>query len=288
MCLAVAVTRGHPCFDIEFLDLSQAKVASADVDHAVGQAKGTHYVFGIGEDFLVVFDAGLFVVGADYHLLDLVEIVDAVEAEGVLAGRTSFAAEARRYGNIFFRQLGFFENLFAMECRQRYLRRADQAHPVSLAQVGVIPAEGEITRAVHYRFIHQHRQRQQLVALSHHLVNRQAEYCLMEHSACTFECKVATACQLDSAWDVDNVQCLAEFDVVFRLEVELPYLAFDSQLDVFRIIGTDGYFRPGRLGNQEHHIVELRFQFADEVVELFRLGLDLGHPFDGGLFLRPG
>ena len=63
--------------------------------------------------------------------LDLVELVDAQDAAGVLASRAGFAPEARGVGGIADRQLGRLEDLVAMQVRDRDLGRRDQVQLVA-------------------------------------------------------------------------------------------------------------------------------------------------------------
>src|SRR5262249_40223077 len=93
---------GHPGFDVHHGGVFDADVAGAALDDAVWEAEALEEEFGVAEHLLVPL-LGLFdVVLADDDLLALVELVDAVEAGGVLAVSTGFAAEAGADGGVLF------------------------------------------------------------------------------------------------------------------------------------------------------------------------------------------
>ena len=230
----------------------------------------------------MVVDRGLLVPGADDHLLDLVEEVHAVQPVCVLTGRPGLATEARCPGDVLFRQLLGAEDLIGVQRSDRDLGRSDQAHLVPLGEICLVAIEREKPRPVHRRFVHQDRHRHGHETFGDHPIRRQAQHRLVEHRTGAFEHEVPRPGDLHAAGDVDDAQGLTQLDVVLGLKVELADRTFPSDLDVGAIVAHRDV-RRGRLGDAYHQLAEGGLKFADLLVELLDLALQLGDLRDGGL-----
>ncbi len=104
---AVAVAGGHPGFHVDHAGVFDAQVAGAALQQAVGEVQALEHFFGEGEHLAVPRFAFFLVVFADDDLFDLVELVDAVEAGGVLAVGAGLAAEAGGDGDVCFGEVRF-------------------------------------------------------------------------------------------------------------------------------------------------------------------------------------
>ena len=87
------------------------EVAAADVHDAVRQLELRERRLGVAEDLVVEPPRGVVVVPADDDLLDLLELVDAVEAARVLAVGAGLAPVAVAQADELERQLGLVEDL---------------------------------------------------------------------------------------------------------------------------------------------------------------------------------
>ena len=78
--------------------------------------------------------AALRLVGAaHHHLLHLVELVNPVEARGVLAGSASFTAEACTDGRVGERQGAFRQNLVGVDSHQTHFAGASEEQIMTTA-----------------------------------------------------------------------------------------------------------------------------------------------------------
>ena len=113
---------------------------------------------------------------AEHDLLDLVEIVDAVQPARILARGPCLPAKTRGAGEVQLRQLRLVENLVAVIAGDRHLRGADEALAVALAEVDFFAVQREEARAVHERVVDQHGHgHRQEPTLGHH-VEREPQY----------------------------------------------------------------------------------------------------------------
>ena len=102
--LSIALTRGHPGLDIEFLYLRLAKVSSTDIDNPVGKPEGLDDFLRIGQDEIVLLKRFFIIVSTDHDLLDLVELVNPVEPPGISPRRSCLPAVTGRVARVEQRQ----------------------------------------------------------------------------------------------------------------------------------------------------------------------------------------
>ncbi len=150
--------------------------------------------------------------------LDLVELVHAEDAPGVLAVRTGLAAEAGREARVAQGEAIGVEDLVHVVRRQRHLGRADQVEVVVGEVVDVLGGLAEEARARHGLGTDQgrgeHRGEAGRGGLGHRRVH-QGE--LQERTDARQEVE-ARAGDLGAALDVDRAEDLAELQVVLGLE----------------------------------------------------------------------
>src|SRR5439155_855148 len=146
------------------------------------------------------------VVYAQHHLLDLLELVDAVEAARVLARRARFAPEAGRDADVTARQLALGEDRIAVQRHQADLRRADEIELVLFDREGVLASERKEAGADHRRLPHHHRRRYRGEALLHHLVEREAQDRQLEQHAVAGERVAAAAGEFTRALEIDQAE----------------------------------------------------------------------------------
>ena len=89
--------------------------------------------------------------------LDLVELVHADDAAGVLAVAARLAAEARRPAGVAQRARGQVEDLVGVIAGQRHLGGADEVEVVGLEPVHLLAVRAEEAGALHDLGPHQHR-----------------------------------------------------------------------------------------------------------------------------------
>ena len=94
MRFTIAIARRHPGFDVIHAPFSLAHVAGADLHDAIGELERLQDRLAVGHDLFVQCDV-LGVVGfVNNDLLDLVELVDAIQPGRILARGAGFAAKA--------------------------------------------------------------------------------------------------------------------------------------------------------------------------------------------------
>ena len=108
----------------------------------------------------LVFGLGLLGLAVD-EALDLVELVHANDAAGVLAVAAGLAPEARRPPRVAPRSVRKIEDLAGVVAGQGHLRRADQIEIVGLEVIDLLGVCTEKTGARHDFRAHQHRRNHQ-------------------------------------------------------------------------------------------------------------------------------
>src|ERR1051325_2258328 len=105
----------RPYFDIERFGAGESHVARAEVNYAVMQAEHLENALGMSYHLVQYFVAALRV--DDLDQLDFIELMHPYHSASADAGGAGFCAEAGTVGAIINRQLGFFEDFFAMNVR---------------------------------------------------------------------------------------------------------------------------------------------------------------------------
>ena len=80
------------------------------------------------------------------HELDLIKLVQAIQATHMCAPAARFATEARRVADAFHRQRGLFEDLVAEEISDGHLSRRDQVEIIRLRMVHLPFLVGQLAR----------------------------------------------------------------------------------------------------------------------------------------------
>ena len=140
--LAIAALAREPDLHVVGLRGRARDVAGREHDDPVRKSELAHELLGVREQELVLVPG--VVRSRERELLDLVELVDADHPARVPPGRTRFAAEAGREGDVAERQLVRVEDLAGVEARERDLGRAGQVEAVGrkLVDVRLIGREG--------------------------------------------------------------------------------------------------------------------------------------------------
>ena len=138
---------GRPKFEVVAFRGRKAHVARAELKDAVMETEPLEDVFRFAyEDFKLV-ERGVGMDEVDH--LHLVELVDAEHAARHLAGRSGFAAEARRVGGKLDRKILAGENVVAVVVGYRNFSRRDEPEIVDLAVVEIFGELGKLARARH-------------------------------------------------------------------------------------------------------------------------------------------
>src|SRR5690606_2457417 len=204
----------------------------ADVHDTVGKLERLEDLLGVRRDELVEALRLLFIALADDDLLHLVELMDAIEPARVASGRSGLAAIARRHARVELRKLCFVEDLAAVIRGDRDLRRPDEKELVALACVGLLLPAGKVRGAFERLASNEGRDDHRHEALLDELHDRVPEHGELEERAIALEDVHARSRELRRARDVDDVELLAELEMIAELEVRLRRLAPASDLDV--------------------------------------------------------
>ena len=120
---------------------------------------------------------------AEDDLLDLGELVDAVQPPRVLAVRAGLAAEAQRDAGVAQGQALRFERLVAVQADERDLARADQVQLVGRDRVRLLAAQREVAGALHRPLLDHHGRRHELHAALDEGVDREPQHGHLEQRA---------------------------------------------------------------------------------------------------------
>ncbi|CAL2067135.1 protein of unknown function [Streptomyces murinus] len=210
--LAVLALRRDPRLAVELAGGRGAEVTGGDVDHAERQLQRGQPLLLPRQQALVL---GLGVRGVDVREhLDLVELVHAEDAPGVLAVRTGLAAEAGREARVPQRQLVGVEDLVHVVRRERHLGGADQVEVVLVEVVDVLRGLAEEAGAGHRLRADQRRGQHRSEAGRGGLGHRRVHQGQLQQGADTGEEVEAGAGDLGAALDVDRAEQLPEFQMV--------------------------------------------------------------------------
>ena len=163
------------------------------------------------------------------HHLHLVELVSAHHAAFVGTVAARLASEAGGVGEVLFRQVLLGEYLVAVEGYQRGLGGGEHEAEAVVGRVrdviDLVAVLGELTGG-HAALLKEHMRREyHLVAVADVGIDEVVKQRPLETRAHAAVQPEAVARELGSARVVDEVQRLAEFHVIFRLEVEVVRLA---------------------------------------------------------------
>ena len=215
--LTVGVLRRDPGLGVELAGSRGAQVPAGGVDHAVRDVDRREHVLLQLQQFLV--DLGGLLRAAVNEHLELVELVHADNATGVLAIGTGLATEAGGPAGVALR-LVQVDDFIGVVTGQGDLRGTDQVEVVLLQAVDLVRVGAEETGATHDLGAHEHRRDHQLEALLGGLAGGQLHHAKLQQRAVAGEEVEAGTGDLRAALHVDQAEGLAELQVILRLEVE--------------------------------------------------------------------
>ena len=186
MCLAPA-TRWHPRLDIELSHLSNTQIASADIDHPVGDLHRLENLLGIIPDELVMLDRFLDIILADDHLLDLVELVNSVQPTSLSPCSTRLSAVAGRPTGITNRQLRLLKYFTAVECSDRDLAGSCQEKVIARNLVGLFLAPRKICGAIERLVLDHRRYDHRRESTLNDMIESKAKHCDLEQRTGSLE-----------------------------------------------------------------------------------------------------
>ena len=150
--LQPALHARRPDLEVVLLRLDEAHLAGAHQQDAIGEPEALEEDLGALGHPLERRRRVLRLL--EQHHLDLVELVDAEDAAGVLAGRAGLAPEARRVRRVVDRQVGRLEDLVAVEVRDRDLGGGDQVQVVAGDDVHLVFLVRDLAGAARRRGVH--------------------------------------------------------------------------------------------------------------------------------------
>ena len=143
--LEPALDTRRPDLEVVLAGLGEAHLAGAHQQHAIGKAEALEQDLGALGHPLERLRGVLGTLEEDH--LDLVELVDAHDAAGVLAGGAGLAPETGRVRRVADRQLVRLEDLVAVEVRDRDLGGRDQVELVAGHDVHLVFLVGDLAGA---------------------------------------------------------------------------------------------------------------------------------------------
>ena len=170
--------------------------------------------------------------------LDLVELVDADDAAGVLAVAAGLAAEARGPAAVALGTGGEVEDLALVVAGQRDLGGADQVEVVVLEPVDLVGVLAEEPGALHDLGPHEHGRDHHGEAVGGGLLRGELQHAQLEQGAVAGEEVEAGAGDLRAPLHVEQPEALAQLEVVLGLEVEGGDLA--DPLDLHEVVLAAG------------------------------------------------
>ena len=234
--LAVAALPRQPGLEVVFLRGRGAKVVHRDVHDAVGDLERLQQPLLDREQPLVLLRR-LPRLDEREHL-DLVELVHAEDAAGVLARGAGLAAEAGGEAGVAERQLAPSQDLAAVQRRQRHLGGAGEVEVVVGHAVDLLLGVGQESRAVERLLADQHGRHHGHEPVRLQLGHRPADERQLEQDERALE-----VCEARSGHACARLQIhepVEQLEVVRALAAGLPDLAQDLVLRRRRPVGQVG------------------------------------------------
>ena len=225
--LEPALLRRQPGLAVVLASGRRPEIACSDVDDAERQLEHRQERHLVRQQPQVLL-LGLREVDVGEHL-DLVELVDADDAAGVLAVAAGLAPEARREAGVAQRQL--VEHLARVVRRERHLRRADEVEVVVGELVDLVGVRAEEAGALHRLGTHERGRDDRREAGLDRRRHRQVDERQLEQRAPAGEEREAAAADLGAALGVDRAERRADVEVVLDREVVRRHLADGLQHD---------------------------------------------------------
>src|SRR5262249_36342836 len=223
-----AATR-HPRLEVELAPGGRAEVARRDLDHAVGDLERLEDLL-LDAEQLDVHRLGL-LRARDRKELDLRELVHAVEAAALLARGAGLGAEAVRDARHAHGQRRDVEHLVVVEAAESDLRGADQVEVGAGERVDLrlvaARRDGEAVDDLPPRDVG--RQVGHVAGADRALEREALERQIEQHGLAAQEVPLLAG-DARAALEVEEVEPLADREVVARREVEAPRLAYAAQL----------------------------------------------------------
>ncbi len=234
---------------------------------------------------------GLRVLGEDVgEHLDLVELVHAEDAPGVLAVRARLAAEAGREARVAQRQALGVQDLVHVVGGERHLGRADQVQVVLVEVVDVLGGLAEEAGAGHRLRAHQRRGQHRREAGRRGLRDRRVDQGELQEGAHAGQEVEARAGDLGAALHVDGAEQLAQFQVVPGLEAlggEVAVRAVRLQRDEV-LLAADGHVGVDEVAEPLEQFLGLGVGRVAFGVGGLDVGLELFGPLEQLGLLVPG
>ena len=276
--LAVGVLPRQPDLDIVGLGRREAEIATAEVDDPVRQLEKLQHLFGITEQGLE-FVPGILRTG-ELDQLDLLELMLANQAAGILAVGPCLGTKAGGVGGILDRQVRLVDGLSGKDIGHRYLGGGDQPQVPALELEQVFLEFGQLAGAGH-SFGVDHERRQHLgvaVALGVE-VDKEADQSPGEAGAEALEQGKAGPGQAGGGFEIKDALLFADFPVGQRRKGEFGNIAPAFDLHVVRFIPSLGDRIVREVGDRHDHILQCFLngrQLAVDLLDPLRHRFHLG------------
>src|SRR5215213_8577982 len=283
--LEPALDAGRPHLEVVLLRLDEAHLAGAHQDDAISQTEALEEELG---PFRQPLECGRRLVGLlEEHHLDLVELMHAEDAAGVLAGSPGLAPEAWGVGGVADRKLVGVEDLVAVQVRDRHFGSRDEVQIVARHDVHLVFLVGYLAGPGGRRRVDDGgRPDFGHAVLAGVDVEEPVDQRALERGSGSLVDRKARAADLRPASVVDDVERFGELPMRLsgprrrircRVSADLFAGLLDGQQlaprpngDV-RLFAADGHVRVGRIRDAQQEIVDLRLDGRE-------LGVDRGDP----------
>ena len=279
--LQPALLRGGPELEIVGDGGGEGQVPAAQAQDPVLQSELVHQRLHVGDHIVQGLVGILRLLHA--HDLDLVELVQAVQAADILAVRTGLAAEARRVGRQALRNLVGGEDHVTEDVGHGDLGGRDHIEVVQVGVVHLALLIGELARAETGSGVDHHRGLDLLVAGRGVAVEEEVDQRPLELGALALVDRETGTRDLDAQVEVDDVVLLGELPVrqgPFG-ELHLGTARLDDLVVLGTLAGLDQ--RARGVGHQHELAVQLGGSLVHPGEELAGAGLEGGHLGLGGL-----
>ena len=208
--------------------------------------------------------------------LDLVELVDAQQPAGVLAGRPRLAPEARRVGAQALGQVGLVQDLVAGQRRERDLGGGDRPELVALEVVGVVRELRQVTGR-HHRGRPDERGRADLLVQVDVAVEGELAQRPDERGASASVHHEHRPGELGPPFEIEDAERLPDLPVrhPLVLAVGVGIELLDPGDDVVGLRGTVGRVDRRDVGQVEEDVLQVGRDLLGLRVELLLLGAEL-------------
>ncbi len=255
----------------------EAHVTAAKTEDVPGQAELFEQTLYVSLHF---FEGSVAVLGfLDAHDFHLIELVETVEAAHVLAVAAGFATEACRVGAVLDGELVAGDDDVTVEVGDRYFGGGDEVEAVEVDEVHLAFLVGELTCTVAGGFVHHIGGLYFKVAGSGGFVEEELDECALELGTFAEIYGETGAGYLDTEFEVNEIVLGGQIPVGESILGQLGHGTAGGFYDVVGSRGTGGHGGTGYVGDVEEFSLDFSHGASELFGDSFLLLFEYGYVF---------